>query len=64
MPQDNQWNYEDGVVRSGSICRGTRCFEKPDLAENREPQVHLTHVLVRMPALLLARESDNSDTSG
>ncbi|WP_147378910.1 hypothetical protein [Mycobacteroides abscessus] len=21
MPQDNQWNYEDGVVRGGSICR-------------------------------------------
>lgn len=21
MPQDNQWNYEDGVVRGASICR-------------------------------------------
>lgn len=35
--------------------------EKPHLADSREPQVHLTHVLVRMPALLLARESDKSD---
>ncbi len=21
MPQDSQWNYKDGVVRGGSICR-------------------------------------------
>ncbi|RRE01581.1 hypothetical protein [Mycobacteroides abscessus] len=46
MPQDDQWNYEDGVVRGGSICRADDHTTMLD-AKARRTLRNLTPVTVR-----------------
>lgn len=48
MPQDNQWNYEDGVVRGGSICRGDDLATALD-AKARDALRYLTPSKVENP---------------
>lgn len=54
MPQDNQWNYEDGVVRGGSICRSDDHATALD-AETRTALNNLPPVKVENPRVVVQR---------
>ncbi|SKX54880.1 Uncharacterised protein [Mycobacteroides abscessus subsp. abscessus] len=51
MPQDNQWNYEDGVVPGGTICRADDHATALD-AQTRKALRNLTSPTVENPRFI------------